>query len=90
MCSKQFNDIYTFFEDVDIGDVKGMNKIVKNCIRHGAYVTFEKFVRKGYVISRTCLYRPVTYFHPLPYIQVLCDSGLMFDDLLVVTENTLI
>lgn len=77
------NDIYTFFEDVDIGDVKGMNRIVKNCIRHGAYVTFEKFVRRGYAISRTCLFRLVAYSHPLPYIQVLCDSGLVFDDLLI-------
>lgn len=77
------NDIYTFFEDVDIDDVKGMNRIVKNCIRHGAYVTFEKFVRRGYAISRTCLFRLVAYSHPLPYIQVLCDSGLVFDDLLI-------
>jgi hypothetical protein len=77
------DDIYTFFEDVDISDVKGMNRIVKNCIRHGAYVTFEKFVRRGYVISRTCLFRLVAYSHPLPYIQVLCDSGFVFDDLLI-------
>jgi hypothetical protein len=77
------DDAYTFFEDVDIGNVKVMNRIIKNCIRYGAYVTFEKFMRRGYAISRICLFYLIKYSHPLPYIQVLCDSGLMFDDVLV-------
>jgi hypothetical protein len=73
-------DIYTFFDDVEITD-----RIVCQCIRYGSYVTFEKMVRRGHVVSRPCLFRITRMDRPFPFVQVLCDSGIVFDNGLVVS-----